>query len=283
MNCRVASLFVYPVKSMAGIQLHSAKMLTSGIEGDRQFMVVDDEGRFVSQRQYPRLACVHPEVTSDFIRLHYSGSFFEADLKPDVCHTTTVKVWNDVLQALLVGGKDFSDWLNWVIQPNIERRFRFARAVGTLRPVKRDYLGKEIAEVAFADRYPYLIVSKESTLSLQSAASIPIDVECFRPNIVIEGLPAYSEEAISVLCCERNNLMLGLRRNCQRCGMVNIQQSSGLILFGNQPLRSITSRQTNGSNFGRLTSLIGGTGEILNVGDTLLARNEVVLSPDSRS
>ena len=51
----VAEIWRYPVKSMAGEQLQSARLTPAGIEGDRVVQVRNAQGRTVTSRTHPRL------------------------------------------------------------------------------------------------------------------------------------------------------------------------------------------------------------------------------------
>jgi MOSC domain-containing protein len=51
----VKELWRYPVKSMAGEQLESARLTLEGIEGDRGIRVQNEHGRTVTSRRYPGL------------------------------------------------------------------------------------------------------------------------------------------------------------------------------------------------------------------------------------
>ena len=55
---RVASLHIYPVKSLRGLSVQSAQLDSLGLVGDRRFLVVEGAGVFLTQRTVPRMALV---------------------------------------------------------------------------------------------------------------------------------------------------------------------------------------------------------------------------------
>jgi len=61
-STRIARLFVYPVKSCAGVELTQALLTETGLDLDRAWMVVDGQGEFVSQRELPRMALVKVQL-----------------------------------------------------------------------------------------------------------------------------------------------------------------------------------------------------------------------------
>ena len=70
----VSQLYIYPVKSFAGIAVGRASATRRGFENDRRWMVVDASGRFVTQREVPAMACVHPSIEHSFVVLNATGA-----------------------------------------------------------------------------------------------------------------------------------------------------------------------------------------------------------------
>jgi uncharacterized protein YcbX len=65
MDMRVAELWRYPVKSMAGERLEEALVTRDGIVGDRIVHVEDGRGRVVTARTHPRLLSLHAHLAVD--------------------------------------------------------------------------------------------------------------------------------------------------------------------------------------------------------------------------
>jgi len=60
LQATIAQLWIYPVKSCAGVVMTEAELTPTGLAWDRAWMVVDDEGEFVTQRELPRMALIQP-------------------------------------------------------------------------------------------------------------------------------------------------------------------------------------------------------------------------------
>ena len=58
----IGALWVFPIKSCAGIAVQQARLLASGLEWDRAWMVVDAQGRFITQREVPQMALIQPRL-----------------------------------------------------------------------------------------------------------------------------------------------------------------------------------------------------------------------------
>lgn len=69
----IAELWVYPIKSCAGVRVPRATLLDTGLEWDRSWMVVDAQGNFVSQRELPRMALIQPSFRMGQLVLRAPG------------------------------------------------------------------------------------------------------------------------------------------------------------------------------------------------------------------
>ena len=58
----LSGLYIYPIKSAAGIAVREAKLTRRGLEYDRRWMVVDGQGKFLTQRRFPRMALISVAV-----------------------------------------------------------------------------------------------------------------------------------------------------------------------------------------------------------------------------
>src|SRR4051794_33979632 len=107
----VSGLFYYPVKSCAGTSLSVARLGANGIEGDRSFMIVTENGEFVTQRERPRLALVTPALDANGLTLAAPG-MPELDVAFDGNRPRrSVVVWGDVVDAHDLGD-DVASWIS---------------------------------------------------------------------------------------------------------------------------------------------------------------------------
>ena len=59
---KITELNIYPVKSLRGISLNSAKVTDRGFQYDRRWMLIDDNGMFMTQRDFPQMAFIKLEL-----------------------------------------------------------------------------------------------------------------------------------------------------------------------------------------------------------------------------
>ncbi|MGR2740580.1 MOSC domain-containing protein [Billgrantia sp. Q4P2] len=277
---RVTELNLYPVKSLRGISLEQATLGVRGLAYDRNWMVVDQVGRFVTQRQMPGMARVTVRLEDDWLVLeHPEAQPLAIELARRDQPRLTAYVWDDACQAL-DEGEEAANWLTQVLGDLRGSRLRLVRFDdGHRRPVESRYLQGEEAHTAFADGYPFLIASTASldalNGTLQEKGLVPLPMNRFRPNIVLEGASAFAEDGWSEVLAQDGHYRFGLRKPCQRCKITTIDQSSGTIDVPGEPLQTLIQMKTQplrpGAYFGQNATLLSGEGVTIAVGDTLHA------------
>ena len=186
----VCGLFVYPVKSCRGIALSSAVLTERGLAHDREWMVVGGDGRFLSQRELPRLSLVDTRITSDSLSLSAPGVGSISVPLADGGTKAAVTVWRDTVQAIDQGAEPAS-WLSTYLG----REARLVRFdPGTKRYCNPDYAGDSGAHTGFADAYPLLVLSEASLADLNRRLALALPLDRFRPNVVLRGVEAYDED-----------------------------------------------------------------------------------------
>lgn len=263
---RIASLHVYPVKSCRGIDLQRARVTATGLEWDRRWMIVDANRRFVSQRENPRLAGITVTVGSA-LRLSASGL---PELAVDPRHggeRYDVRIWDDVVPGI-DAGDDVADWLLAALGAPL-RLVRIDDAAG--RNAEPAFAGPGPNPVTFADAYPFLLISKASLEDLNHRLPAPLPMNRFRPNIVVEGVPAYAEDAMSVFRFGRVAIR-GVKL-CTRCSITTTDQETFVRDAAQEPLRTLKTyrydRALRGVVFGQNCVIAGGVGETLTIGTEL--------------
>jgi uncharacterized protein YcbX len=226
-EARIARLFVYPVKSCAGVELREAVLTSAGLDLDRAWMVVDADGHAVSQRELPRLALVRPTLklhevvlrAPGMLALHLSIDSVEGPVK--------VRIWNDEVAAYDMGAiaaQWFSDFLGAPL-----RLVRFDPDHQRLSDLK--WTGGVEAPNQFNDGYPVLVTSEASLAGLNQrlvAAGHPeVGIERFRPNVVLSGIEAHDEDRVEALTIEADGpVTLRLVKPCSRCPIPNIDPAT---------------------------------------------------------
>jgi uncharacterized protein YcbX len=236
-EAHIAQLFVYPVKSCAGVALQSAVLTDTGLDLDRAWMVVDGEGGFVSQRELPRMALIQPQLRHYDIVLRAPG-MLALHLQIDTVETaTTVRVWKDEVKAYDMGdlaAQWFSDFLAPERASSQDRPYRLVRFDPEQRRLSNlTWTGGVEAPNQFSDGYPVLVTSTASLDGLnrrmQAQGHSAVGMERFRPNIVLSGVEEHDEDRIDRLhiATEAGLVILQPVKPCPRCPIPNIDPRTG--------------------------------------------------------
>ena len=198
----VTGLNTYPVKSCAGVALEKSRVTPTGLELDRDFMVVDDDNDFVSQRKVPELALVVPMIGESSITLSAPGMEdidvpLQIERDDDRLVTATV---HDKPVAGQIVGEDLNEWFTDLLpRYKQNRRFRLLHIRNDLpRYIKERYRRSGASnQVGFADGSSMLLATEPSLAQLNRQMDAPVPMNRFRPNIVVdgEGLAAYDEDS----------------------------------------------------------------------------------------
>lgn len=229
-------LHIYPIKSARGISLGTSRLEAFGLAFDRRWMLVDESGRFMTQRKFPRMALIRVALNEHTLSIHGPD---RSDLMIPLRQTSgshrRVTVWNDTIDAIdcgdeaahwFAGTLDSPCRLVWM--PDVARRTvdpRYARTE-TL--------------VSFADAYPILLISQASLDDLNSRLQQPVPMDRFRPNLVITGSAPYEEDTWSEI--QVGAVRMHVAKPCARCAVPGVNQDTGER--GIEPLRTLESYRT---------------------------------------
>jgi uncharacterized protein len=241
----IQGLFRYSVKSLRGVALHSATLLTQGIAGDRQWMVVDQRGRFLTQREYPRLATITAIAHLDGLTLEHDHHGACTVAQPIAGRDRFVQVWNDTLTAK-DADDEASQWLSAILGVSARLVWFDDRQP---RLCSQTYTHGTGAHTRFADGYPVLITNAASLVELNTRMHRPITMDRFRPNIVIDGVDAWEEDHIETLTI--GAVALRLVKPCVRCITTTTDQHTGERI-NDEPLNTL-ARYRNNPDLGGVT------------------------------
>ncbi len=280
----IDQLWIYPVKSCAGVKVDEAELTDTGLLFDRAWMVVDSQGDFVSQRELPRMALIQPSFkmgqlvlrAPGMLALHLELYAAEGPLK--------VRVWNDEVMACDMGdlaAQWFSDFLG-ADAPEGLKQLRLARFDPEVRrPSNARWLGGREAGTQFADGFALLVASTASLDGLNErlvAAGEPsVDMRRFRPNIVLRGVEAHDEDRVGPLRIETGGgdaAVIDTVKPCARCPIPNVDPdtatSSPAVNDTLQAYRQ-DARLNGAVTFGMNAIVIEGDGQFLRVGQAVTA------------
>jgi uncharacterized protein len=261
MNYLVKELYIYPIKSLAGIRVENAKAEEMGFENDRRWMLIDGENQFITQRKFPMLSQFYPKIREDKITVLYQNTTQEFFIDESLAEPLFSKVWNDetkVFEVNKVTSKWFTDAVGFEcklvkIANNGDRKHSSSKLNVALN-------------VSLADGYPYLLIGSESLNLLNEKLDEKISIERFRPNIVISTALAHEEDSFE-------NFQIGTvkfknAKPCGRCIMVNNDPKNGIVK--KEPLNTLNTyrKQDHSILFGTNVMCLN-EGEI-SIGDRLI-------------
>jgi uncharacterized protein YcbX len=252
----VTALYIHPVKSARAIARERARIVASGFEWDRQWMLINDRGTFLSQRTHPQLTQIVPRIADDALVLESPGlpPLSVPFTTPGEC--VAVRVHED----RCVGIEQGTAAHEWVSAALGEPARLVRVPANPERVANPRFAGEPPAPMGFADGYPLLVCNQASLDDLNARLPQPIPMERFRPNIVIEGLPAWAEDRVDILII--GSLTLRLVKPCTRCSIPSIDQRTGLRSTDPLPvLRPFRfNRQLRGITFGENAVIVAGLG-----------------------
>lgn len=263
----VTSLTIYPVKSLAGISLHSAKLENRGFKYDREWMVVTEGGQFLTQRELAPMALIQTAILEHTLRLTMPlGDSVEVPLSTKAqgnAKAVTVKVWNDTCQAIDQGEEAAVSLSHY-----LERKVRLVRMEPSFnRIVDQQFANSADNVVSFADGFPVLVISDESLAELNRRLEYPLPMNRFRPNITIGGSVPFAEDSWSEISID--GVTLSLVKPCGRCQITTIDQDTAEA--AKEPLKTLSYfRKENGQVMFGQNAIPKNNGEI-RLGDIVLA------------
>lgn len=272
----ISQLVIYPIKSCAGMSVDQATLTTAGLVhqgvGDREWMVVDPGGQFLTQRDYPCMALIAPQLHDGLVRVAFPGM---APLPLERRHqiedeARMVAVWDDHVIATDCGD-NAAAWLTQAVGTPC-RLVRFRENV--VRSTSTKWTGGVASETRFADGYPLLAVGDASLADLNArlvaAGRAAVPMNRFRPNLVIDGIDAFEEDYTAAF--NIGAAVVAPVKPCSRCPIPSIDQETGVP---GPDLLDILSRYRANARmdgavcFGMNCIVMAGAGTELHVGQEL--------------
>lgn len=218
---KVTALNIYPVKSLAGISLQQSELDNMGLKFDRRWMVVSKDGRFVTQRTKPHMALIKTSLQQGQLILSKEGmDEHKVPTTTDSSEAMAVTIWRDTLQVQRVGDATDS-WLSKALGVDCHLVY-----IGddVVRQCNLEF-ANDGDRTGFADGYPMLLVSEESLADLNARLDQPVDMRRFRPNIVITGCEAYTED--SLMSFSIADIPMRGVKLCDRCPLPTVDPDKG--------------------------------------------------------
>lgn len=262
---KVSELYVYPVKSLAGISLQTGIVMKKGIQHDRRWMLVDQDNVFLTQRVHNKMALFRMSFANNGFNVSFDGQqlnipqTFEGD-------PVRAKIWDDEVTVQEVSASH-SQWFTKNLGINCKL---VAFPEQNERPIDARYrVGDD--HVSLADAYPLLLVGQSSLDDLNDRLTSPVPMNRFRPSVVFTGGDPFEEDTWSRFTI--GSLSFAGVKPCKRCVLITVDQATAAK--GTEPLATLSKyrKKDNGVYFGQNT-IPTTTGKI-SIGDEIIIHSSV--------
>jgi len=230
---KLSQIWIYPIKSLGGINLSSALVMEKGLQYDRRLMLVDETGLAMTQRVFPKMALFKLSIDKDLLTITYGQHSMKLHLESiPLESSTTVRIWDDTVSAFNVA-PPYSQWFSDLLE--LPCRLVYFPEKNS-RPVNPKYEVNQ-EQVSLADAYPFLIIGQGSLDDLNSKLKEPVPMNRFRPNFVFTGGQPFEEDTW-------RNFSIGHTRFvgvklCDRCVLTTVNQDTAEK--GSEPLKTLSS------------------------------------------
>lgn len=243
---QLSGLYLYPIKSTAPLAVEQALVEARGLQHDRRWMVVDEQGKFLTGRQLPQLTLVRATPDAAGLAVEAPGMPLLRVALADLGGALPVTVWKSALEARGCGIAA-DDWLSTYLQ----RPVRLVHMDADVhRPVQsaRAHPGDE---VSFADGHPLMLITHAALDALNMRLAKPVSMLQFRPNLVVEGAPAHAEDEWRRV--RIGEVVFDVAKACTRCVFTTVDPLSGERDPEGEPLRTLARyrRTEEGVTFGQ--------------------------------
>jgi uncharacterized protein YcbX len=259
----VQNLYLYPIKSLGGISVQEAEVEERGFQYDRRWMLVDEAGEFLTQRQHSQLALLQVALGESelavFSKVDPSRKI-SFGLEMNSGKEMQVSVWGDVVTALQVS-PEVSTWFSDFLGMNVDL---VRMPESSHRKMDPRYAVQE-ESVSFADGMPYVMIGQASLDELNGRLADPVGMDRFRPNLVFSGGEAYAEDQFKQL--QIGEVDFQVVKPCARCVMITVDQEKGTK--GKEPLATLATYRSQGSKVYFGQNAVALTQGIVRVGDPI--------------
>jgi uncharacterized protein len=234
---KISEINIYPIKSLGGISLNEAIIEQRGLQYDRRWMLVDENGKFLTQREFPKMSTISISLTKNGLNVAVAG--FDDLLVPFEVEGERLKVqiWNSNCEAI-ISESQTNDWFSKVLQTNCRLVFMPDDSRREINP--RFVLNKDI--VSFADGYPFMILGENSLNDLNSRLETTLPMNRFRPNFVASNAEPFAEDFWKKI--KIGETVFRTTKPCERCVITTVEQKDG-VFTGKEPLKTLAKyRQT---------------------------------------
>lgn len=262
---KLTQIWIYPIKSLGGISLSSSTAMGKGLRYDRRWMLVDRDGKFLTQRVHPTMALFKLSIDNDALTVQFKEDSINIPLTQSASpNSRFVQIWDDTVEAVEVGAA-FSQWFTKHL--GIESSLVYFPEENA-RTVDPNYNVSD-EHVSLADAYPFLIIGQSSLDDLNKRVGQALSMKRFRPNLVFEGGEPYEEDTWE-------NFSIGTTRfqgikPCARCVLITVNPETAEK--GEEPLRTLSAYRKRGNKVYFGQNLVALDLKEVRVGDLITVKN----------
>lgn len=265
---KINELYIYPIKSLAGIAVNKARITEKGFEHDRRWLLVDMDNRFLTQREYPQMALLDQSIENNELRITHKINNKSISIPVNsstAADRIMVTIWDDTCIAEFVSDEADS-WFTEMLGINC----RLVYMPDDCKRIVDQRYAPENSVTSFSDAYPFLIIGQASLDDLNSRLVESLPMNRFRPNIVFTGGEPFEEDQYGHFTIGDINFY-GVKL-CARCIVTTIDQETAKK--GKEPLKTLTSYRFKNNKILFGQNLIHeGVGEIA-IGDQIMILQE---------
>lgn len=260
---KLLSIFIYPIKSVAGVQLQEAYAGERGFQYDRRWMLIDRENNFITQRRYHELALVGLALKDESMVLSHKvngKAAVEVPMKAQEGDSVNAVVWDDKVE-LLWPKLPADEWFSDLLQIKVRLVYMPDE---THRQIDPKYVSEKMS-TSLSDAYPYLLVNQSSIVDVAKKAGMHLEVARFRPSILIDSSKAFEEDRWRKI--QIGEVVFRIVRPCARCVLTTIDPQTGTT--GKEPLQTLSTyrKVENKILFGQ--NMIAESYGIVRIGDEI--------------
>ena len=227
----LSDIFIYPVKSLTGIQVAQWQVTKTGFQYDRQWMLIDAQGQFLSQRRLPKMALIKTALTSEHLILSAPNQIdLTLSLTPTDGEIIASTIWHDQCPARHIS-QQADLWFSRFLDTDCRLVYLPDEV---MRHVDAKY-AKATDQASFSDGFPFLLIGENSLLALNQAMQLDLPMTRFRPNLVIAGCSSYAEDSWREI--RIGDIDFRLPKPCSRCAVPTIDPETAQT--GKEPLTTL--------------------------------------------
>lgn len=263
---KISQINIYPIKSLKGISLDEAVIEKRGLQYDRRWMLVDENGVFFTQREFPKMATIAIDLNENCLEV--SSDKFENLLipfQPTNDEKIKVRVWQSICDAIVLEN-NINQWFSEVLETNCRLVYMPDESEREVNPL----FNQNNDIVSFADGYPFLIISETSLVDLNSKLENEIPMNRFRPNFVVQDSDAFAEDNWKKLSI--GNTIFRTTKPCERCVITTVDQNEGFFT-GKEPLKTLANYRLAKDVFPNNFQSFGSDKNAVLFGQNLIAEN----------